>query len=107
MVFDLGALESAFFEHRTGDAVFGKEPIKFGHRALPSFERHERKGQTTHMTKKQPWAAANIVAVRLAGADDRRSDEVGPVEQSDQFGRARPVHRVDRIAMMWIAERHT
>ena len=58
------------------------------------------------MAQQNPRPSADIVAIRHAGADDCGIEHARAGKQRTKFAGARPVHRVYRIAVIRIAERH-
>ena len=91
-------------EHRAGNPVLGGEPIEPRHRALPSLERQERHRKTPDMAQQKPWPFPHRVAIRFPRTEDRAVERLRAGEQLGELGQARPKHRIDRIAMVRIAQ---
>ena len=58
------------------------------------------------MPEQDPWPFAHRVAIGYARAKDHTVEEAGIGKQVSEFSGTGPVHRVDRIAVIGITERH-
>ena len=58
------------------------------------------------MAQQEPWPLPHRIAIGGLRVDDGAFEQTRPGEQFGELGRARPIHRVDGVSMVGIAEGH-
>ena len=58
------------------------------------------------MAQQYPWPLAYRVAVRHPRPKDRPVEQTGIGKKRREFGGTGPVHRIDRVAVVRVTERH-
>src|SRR5438874_11524308 len=57
------------------------------------------------MAQQNPWSLTYRITIRHPGPEDRSIERAGIGKKRAELGETRPVHRIDRIAVIRVAER--